>query len=138
MRHPIRLPFALFALTLLLIVLRQAKLVETFFPLGAFGVSVLSDAQVPHGRHFAGEPQTWLAPRFAAVDGLPDVVLLEHAAARFAARMVDRHPCGDHTLLVGEVLVFSLDEYAPLIFFGGRYASVATSVCRADRRCRFA
>lgn len=92
-----------------------------------FGVSVLSDAQEPHSRHFAGEPQTWLAPRFAAVDGLPDVVLLEHAAARFAARMVDRHPCGDHTLFVGEVLVFSLDEHAPLIFFGGRYASVATS-----------
>jgi flavin reductase (DIM6/NTAB) family NADH-FMN oxidoreductase RutF len=86
---------------------------------------VLSDAQEPHSRHFAGEPQSRLAPRFAPVDGLPDVVLLEHAAARFAARLVDRHPCGDHTLFVGEVLVFSLDEHAPLIFFGGRYASVA-------------
>ncbi|WP_164853471.1 flavin reductase family protein, partial [Paraburkholderia kirstenboschensis] len=66
-------------------------------------------------------------PRFAGVDGLADVVLLEHAAARFAARVVDRHPCGDHTLFVGEVLVFSLDEHAPLIFFGGRYGSVAGS-----------
>ena len=59
----------------------------------------------------------------------PGVVLLEHAAARFAARVVDRHPCGDHTLFVGEVLVFSLDEHAPLIFFGGRYASVTTTAC---------
>ncbi|MDH6147970.1 hypothetical protein OKW46_001895 [Paraburkholderia sp. WSM4179] len=33
-----------------------------------------------------------------------------HALGRFAARVVDRHPCGDHTLFVGEVLVFSLDE----------------------------
>jgi flavin reductase (DIM6/NTAB) family NADH-FMN oxidoreductase RutF len=89
-----------------------------------FGVSVLSEAQEPHSRHFAGEPQSLLAPRFAAVEGLPDVELLEHAAARFAARVVDRHPCGDHTLFVGEVLVFSLDEHAPLIFFGGRYGSV--------------
>ncbi|MBB5442688.1 flavin reductase (DIM6/NTAB) family NADH-FMN oxidoreductase RutF [Paraburkholderia sp. WSM4177] len=50
-----------------------------------------------------------------------------HALGRFAARVVDRHPCGDHTLFVGEVLVFSLDEHAPLLFFGGRYASVAAS-----------
>ncbi|WP_341312380.1 flavin reductase family protein [Paraburkholderia sp. IMGN_8] len=105
----------------------RARMHERLMANTLFGVSVLSDAQEPHSRHFAGEPQTWLAPRFAAVDGLPEVVLLEHAAARFAARMVDRHPCGDHTLFVGEVLVFSLDEHAPLIFFGGRYASVATS-----------
>jgi flavin reductase len=90
-----------------------------------FGVSVLAETQESHSRHFAGELQNRLAPRFAAVNGLPGVMLLEHAAARFAARVVDRHPCGDHTLFVGEVLVFSLDEHAPLIFFGGRYASVA-------------
>jgi flavin reductase (DIM6/NTAB) family NADH-FMN oxidoreductase RutF len=103
----------------------RARMHERLMSSAMFGVSVLSDAQESHSRHFAGEPQSRLAPRFAPVDGLPDVVLLEHAAARFAARMVDRHPCGDHTLFVGEVLVFSLDEHAPLIFFGGRYASVA-------------
>ncbi|WP_372342379.1 flavin reductase family protein [Paraburkholderia madseniana] len=103
----------------------RARMHERLMNSARFGVSVLSDAQEPHSRHFAGEPQGRLAPRFAPVDGLPDVVLLEHAAARFAARMVDRHPCGDHTLFVGEVLVFSLDEHAPLIFFGGRYGSVA-------------
>ncbi|MFM0641878.1 flavin reductase family protein [Paraburkholderia metrosideri] len=103
----------------------RARMHERLMSSAMFGVSVLSDAQEPHSRHFAGEPQSRLAPRFAPVAGLPDVVLLEHAAARFAARMVDRHPCGDHTLFVGEVLVFSLDEHAPLIFFGGRYASVA-------------
>ncbi|MGF6444320.1 mannose-1-phosphate guanylyltransferase/flavin reductase (DIM6/NTAB) family NADH-FMN oxidoreductase RutF [Paraburkholderia youngii] len=101
-----------------------------------FGVSVLSEAQESHSRHFAGEAQSRLtptcAPRFAAVDGLAGVVLLEHAAARFAARVVDRHPCGDHTLFVGEVLVFSLDEHAPLLFFGGRYASVAASASNED------
>ena len=103
----------------------RARMHERLMNSARFGVSVLSDTQEPHSRHFAGEPQGRLAPRFAPVDGLPDVVLLEHAAARFAARMVDRHPCGDHTLFVGEVLVFSLDEHAPLIFFGGRYGSVA-------------
>ncbi|WP_408452804.1 flavin reductase family protein [Paraburkholderia fungorum] len=105
----------------------RARTHERLMNSALFGVSVLSDAQEPHSRHFAGEPQSRLAPRFAPVDGLPDVVLLEHAAARFAARVVDRHPCGDHTLFVGEVLVFSLDEHAPLIFFGGRYASVSGS-----------
>ncbi|TDY26335.1 flavin reductase (DIM6/NTAB) family NADH-FMN oxidoreductase RutF [Paraburkholderia sp. BL6665CI2N2] len=103
----------------------RARMHERLMDSALFGVSVLSEAQEPHSRHFAGEPQSRLAPRFVAVEGLPDVVLLEHAAARFAARVVDRHPCGDHTLFVGEVLVFSLDEHAPLIFFGGRYGSVA-------------
>jgi flavin reductase (DIM6/NTAB) family NADH-FMN oxidoreductase RutF len=109
----------------------RARTHERLMNSALFGVSVLSDAQEPHSRHFAGEPQSRLAPRFAAVDGLPGVMLLEHAAARFAARVVDRHPCGDHTLFIGEVLVFSLDEHAPLIFFGGRYASVAVSQCDA-------
>lgn len=103
----------------------RARMHERLMDSALFGVSVLSHAQEPHSRHFAGEPQSCFAPRFAAVEGLPDVVLLEHAAARFAARVVDRHPCGDHTLFVGEVLVFSLDEHAPLIFFGGRYGSMA-------------
>jgi flavin reductase (DIM6/NTAB) family NADH-FMN oxidoreductase RutF len=103
----------------------RARMHERLMHSELFGVSVLSDEQEPHSRHFAGEPQQWLAPRFTEVDGLNGVVLLERAVARFGARVVDRHPCGDHTLFVGEVLAFSLDERAPLVFFGGRYASVA-------------
>ncbi len=107
----------------------RARMHERLMRAASFGVSVLSHAQEPHSRHFAGELQTRfappLAPRFATVDGMPDVALLEHAVARFAARLVDRHPCGDHTLFVGEVRMFALDERAPLVFFGGRYASVA-------------
>ncbi|MFM0546218.1 flavin reductase family protein [Paraburkholderia strydomiana] len=106
---------------------QSARMHERLMGCAVFGVSVLSDAQEAHSRHFAGEPQSRLAPCFAGVDGLADVVLLEHAAARFAARVVDRHPCGDHTLFVGEVLMFSLGENAPLVFFGGRYGSVAGS-----------
>ncbi len=90
-----------------------------------FGVSVLSEEQESHSRHFAGEPQAWLAPCFTGVEGLEGVALLHRALARFAARVVDRHPCGDHTLFVGEVLSFSLEEDTPLVFYGGRYASVA-------------
>lgn len=107
----------------------RARMHERLMESHLFGVSVLSDEQESHSRHFAGDEQASLAPRFAGVDGLPDVVLLEHAVARFAARVVDRHPCGDHTLFIGEVLMFSLDEQAPLVFYGGRYASVAMNPC---------
>jgi flavin reductase len=108
---------------------RRARMHQRLMDTSLFGVSVLSHEQELHSRHFAGELQDSLAPRFAGVDGLPGVVLLEHAVARFAARIVDRHPCGDHTLFIGKVLVFSLDEQAPLVFFGGRYASVAMGGC---------
>ncbi|CAH2805076.1 MAG: NADH-FMN oxidoreductase [uncultured Paraburkholderia sp.] len=115
----------------------RARMHERLMENGMFGMSVLSEAQESHSRHFAGEPQQWLTPRFAQVEGLPDVMLLEHAAARFAARVVDRHPCGDHTLFVGEVQVFLLDEHVPLIFFGGRYASVSAPVL-TDRAAPYA
>ncbi|CAG9250565.1 flavin reductase family protein [Paraburkholderia unamae] len=103
----------------------RARMHECLMRSDLFGVSVLSEEQESHSRHFAGEPQAWLAPRFMEVEGLAGVVLLHRALARFAARVVDRHPCGDHTLFVGEVLSFSLEEDAPLVFYGGRYASVA-------------
>ncbi|RFU47899.1 flavin reductase family protein [Paraburkholderia sp. DHOC27] len=105
----------------------RARMHERLMTNHLFGVSVLSAEQESHSRHFGGDEQASLAPRFAPVEGLPGVVLLEHALARFAARIVDRHPCGDHTLFIGEVLVFSLDEHAPLVFFGGQYGSVDTS-----------
>ncbi|WP_411190433.1 flavin reductase family protein [Paraburkholderia sp. B3] len=103
----------------------RARMHEHLMSASNFGVSVLSDEQEPHSRHFAGEPQGRLAPQFTQADGLDGVMLLERAVARFALRMSDRHACGDHTLFVGEVLAFSLDDRAPLVFFGGRYAGVA-------------
>ncbi|WP_322091612.1 flavin reductase family protein [Paraburkholderia bannensis] len=103
----------------------RARMHERLMCEERFGVSVLSDEQEPHSRHFAGEPQSCLTPRFTEVEGLEGVALLECAVARFALHMTDRHPCGDHTLFVGEIRGFSLDERAPLVFFGGRYAGVA-------------
>lgn len=104
---------------------QRARMHERLMNAERFGVSVLSDEQEPHSRHFAGEPQSWLAPRFTEVAGLDGVALLESAVVRFGLCMTDRHACGDHTLFVGEVMAFSLDERAPLVFFGGRYAGVA-------------
>jgi flavin reductase len=105
----------------------QARMHARLMESAHFGVSVLSAHQERHSRHFAGDLQQAFAPQFATAEGLPDVALLDRAVARFAARVVDRHPCGDHTLFIGEVLMFSLDEHAPLVFFGGRYASVAVN-----------
>src|SRR5579864_1799584 len=41
LRHPLSLPVLLFAMTLGLILLHQGRLVEYFFPLGAFGVALV-------------------------------------------------------------------------------------------------
>jgi hypothetical protein len=41
LRHPLGLPVLLFAVTLSLILLHQGRLVEYFFPLGAFGVALV-------------------------------------------------------------------------------------------------
>jgi len=52
MRHPLRLPLLLFAVTLGLVLLRQGRLVEFFFPLGAFGVALMFYARSP--AHYLG------------------------------------------------------------------------------------
>ena len=48
-------------------------------------------------------------------------MLLERAVARFAARIVDRHPCGDHMLFIGEVDACAHRHVPPLLWQGGRY-----------------
>ncbi|MGJ3509912.1 flavin reductase family protein [Enemella sp. A6] len=47
--------------------------------------------------------------------------LLDSAHLRVICRVVDRHPAGDHTYLIGEVLdIQSGDQTTPLLFHGGK------------------
>lgn len=64
---------------------------------------------------------------FAGLDvGQDDngVPILPGALARFDCEIVNRVACGDHLVLMGQVLAFTAAEGAPLVFSSGRYGRV--------------
>lgn len=85
---------------------------------GHFGVSFLATEQEKISRHFAGQPVADIDISFKEVAGVP---ILGDALAYVAARIVDAHPVGDHTLFVGEVSGVGERTEDPLLFYSGRY-----------------
>lgn len=84
--------------------------------------------------HLLGADQTELSRRFAATEserftglavarGAGNVPLLLGALARMQCRIVERHPGGDHEILVAEVLEVDLEDGGPLVYFRGRYGT---------------
>lgn len=89
---------------------------------GHFGVNVLGDHQEQFSLHFGGRPVPGLAPAFEHIGATP---LLAERLAGIAARVVQIHPCGDHSLFVGEIFHMSAEEDGrPLALYAGRYATL--------------
>ena len=90
-----------------------------------FGISVLADDQEPLSRLFADTG----ARRF---DGVPHhrgpngLALLDGACAHLECRITARHPGGDHTIVVGEVLHAGATARHPLVHHRGGYNRLAT------------
>jgi flavin reductase (DIM6/NTAB) family NADH-FMN oxidoreductase RutF len=86
-----------------------------------FGVSFLNEEQQHLSGHFAGRIFEGLEPDFAEIDGMP---VLNRAVATLAADVVSTAACGDHTLFIGQISHMKLGSGMPLLFHGGRYATV--------------
>ena len=91
----------------------------------AFAVSVLADDQQALAECFALPTTASKLTRFCdaewheAETGSP---ILEGAIAYFDCRITDRHPGGDHTIFVGEIVAAGYrEDAAPLLWFGSRY-----------------
>jgi flavin reductase ActVB len=86
-------------------------------------VNLLAADQEEISRRFAQKD----ADRFAGtpvrrgVEGLP---LIEGALAHLECRIHARHPGGDHTIVVAEVLHAAAHAGEPLVYHGGRYRKV--------------
>jgi len=88
-----------------------------------FAVNVLSDEQEKTSRHFGGRPVEGFAPSFEFVGQTP---LIAERIAAVGARVTAMHPCGDHSLFIGEIFHMSAGRQGkPLVFYGGHYAGLA-------------
>lgn len=68
--------------------------------------------------------------RFEGLDhprGAGGAMLLPGCAARFQCKTAQRHECGDHVIMIGEVIDFDASEAEPLAFHGGRIRSLAAT-----------
>ncbi len=90
---------------------------------GSFGVSILTREQEELSRRFA-EP---LDNRFEGVGyhiGSLGSPLIDRALAWIECTVVERHPGGDHTILIGRVEHATPNDGEPLIFFRSGYATL--------------
>ena len=95
---------------------------------GVFALNILSQEQEDMSVHFA-KKETEGAHR---LDGIPHHFgatgspIVEGCLAYLDCRVVARHPGGDHTLFVGEVVdAGQISDEGPLIFYQGRYEQLA-------------
>ncbi len=95
----------------------------------SFGISVLSAEQRELADCFAQPTTAAKLRRFCdaawheAETGSP---ILDDAIAYFDCRLVDRHPGGDHTIFIGEIVAAGFEEgVQPLIWYGSRYRRLA-------------
>ncbi len=87
-------------------------------------VHVLGESQEAVSRQFAAKD----GDRFAGLDitrGVADLPLIAGALVRLQCRIRDRHPGGDHVIIVCEVLDAAVADGEPLLYFRGRYARLA-------------
>jgi flavin reductase (DIM6/NTAB) family NADH-FMN oxidoreductase RutF len=83
-----------------------------------YAVNVLACHQDQVSDHFAGRPNGAEPRAFQHRHGAP---VIDDSLASIVARVVDLHPAGDHTLVIGQVEHLEERAAAPLIYFGGRY-----------------
>ncbi len=111
---------------------RRAKMCELLEKAGRYGVSILAEDQRELALHFAGRPQEVEIP-FGERAGMP---VIEGALAHVVARVVQRVDAGDHVLFIGEVEHMGCREGAPLLFFGGRFETLAEAARDAHSEVR--
>lgn len=87
------------------------------------GVNILAAGQEAISRRFAGP----YAGRFEGIGyqrGLTGVALLDDVLAHVECRIIERHPGGDHTIVVGEVEAAAAYAERPLLYYRGGYAQL--------------
>jgi flavin reductase (DIM6/NTAB) family NADH-FMN oxidoreductase RutF len=107
---------------LVLVSLGRCKMNELLPRSGRYGVSVLSHDQHHFAGHFAAQKASPVEPTFTWQDGVP---LLEGAIAHLVCRVADVHRAGDHVLWIGEVEYLAHREDEPLLFYTGRFGTLA-------------
>lgn len=93
-----------------------------------FAANVLARSQEALSNRFASKKDEWR--RFEGLEfdsGTTGAPLLRGTVASLDCRLVAAHDAGDHVIFVGEVEEIRSGPGEPLLYFGGRYRSLAAA-----------
>lgn len=102
---------------------RDAQMHAALGEAASFGISILASTQEALSRRFS-DP---LPDRFDGIGyrrGKSGVVLLDDALATLDCTLVQRHPAGDHTIVIGQVEEGACRHASPLLYYRGGYAQL--------------
>ncbi|HVA58010.1 MAG: flavin reductase family protein [Gemmatimonadaceae bacterium] len=102
---------------------RAAKMHGLLMTLEHVGISILASAQEALSRRFA-ELESDRFDGLGYARGETGVVLFEDALAHLECRVRERHPAGDHTVIVCEVDRAGVRPDRPLLYYRGGYAQL--------------
>lgn len=100
----------------------KASMLEHIKQSGTFTVNILSAQQQELSMLFAGQLKEKREVQFSDLQGAPTI---EGALAQISCEVASTYVEGDHTLFIGSVKDIQLEEGEPLLFFNGRYGSLA-------------
>ena len=104
---------------------RDSRTLAAVTTAGRFAINVLGSDQEELARQFSSRVAVeakWVGVGWAERDGSP---WLDGALVSISCDLRDRHPGGDHEIVIGEVLSIESGEGAPLLFHRGAYPSLA-------------
>ncbi len=102
---------------------KVSNFLDAYLKAEHFAINVLSEKQQALSIHFARSDHT----KFNGIDytlsgdGAP---LLPEAIATFHCRTHQTHDCGDHHIIIGEVIACQSTDRNPLLFYGGEYCAI--------------
>ena len=106
-------------------VAKVSNSLQAFLDADYFAINLLARDQRDLSAHFAKSDHT-LFDTVEINRSQENVPLIPGALACFECRTHQIHDCGDHYIVIGEVVRFDESDTEPLLFFGGKYAALAT------------
>ncbi len=84
----------------------------------AFSVSFLAADQQEISKQFAGQKKDGTPYEFGRFNSQP---IIDNALANITCDLYKEYVVGDHTLFIGEVTDFRLNEGEPILYYQGKY-----------------
>ena len=106
-------------------VAKVSNSLQAFLDADYFAINLLARDQQDLSSHFAKSDHT-LFDTVEINRSQENVPLIPGTLACFECRTHQIHDCGDHYIVIGEVVRFETSDTEPLLFFGGKYAALTT------------
>lgn len=100
----------------------KAQMLEKIKQSKSFSVNILASDQQELSMIFAGQAKKQQEIVFDRLEGIP---VLPGTVAQITCAVSAEHVEGDHTLFIGRIININLMDFEPLIYFSGKYRSLA-------------